>query len=195
MIQFKNGPMDNFQYIISSEQEAAIIDPAFDTNVILSQGHKITHILVTHTHFDHINKVDELRKLTNAKVYVHKNGATIIGECIQIQEGDTIKIGSKEIKVIETPGHLSDSVCFLEGNNLFTGDTLFIDACGRTDLDGGNTEELYYSLQKIKKMNENLIIYPGHDYGKNPFETLKEQLLSNPYLKCSTLEEFKFLRD
>ena len=95
-----------------------------------------------------------------------------------------------KIKIIHTPGHTPGAICLLVENRLLTGDTLFVNAIGRTDLAGGDAIKLFESLQKLKKLNDNIEIYPGHDYGSTPSSTIWNEKKNNPYFKCRTKEEF-----
>lgn len=202
--QLQLGQMQNFSYIIGDEltRESAIVDPGWEIDKIqrISRdlGLNITSILITHTHFDHINGVKALVNNSNVKIYVHEQEAEVFIELknmvIPIKDKDIIKIGSLEIKVIHAPGHSNGSVCFLVDKKLITGDTIFVCACGRTDLPGGDTKQLFESLQKIANMSEEIEIYSGHDYGDVPFSTLKYEKENNHYLQCKSFEEFLALR-
>ncbi|MEK6808846.1 MAG: MBL fold metallo-hydrolase [Nanoarchaeota archaeon] len=202
--QLQLGQMQNFSYIIGDEltRESAIVDPGWEIDKIqrISRDLRlnITSILITHTHFDHINGVKALANNSNVKVYVHEKEAKVFIELndkvIPIKDKDIIKIGSLEIKVIHSPGHSNGSVCFLVDKKLITGDTIFVCACGRTDLPGGDTKQLFESLQKIANMLEDIEIYSGHDYGDVPFSTVKYEKENNPYLQCKSFEEFLALR-
>ena len=108
----------------------------------------------------------------------------ISGSPLQLTEDHTlIRIGNIEIECLATPGHTAGSQCFYFDGKLITGDTLFIEGCGRTDLPGGNTTTLLESLQKIKSLPKETIIYPGHDYGSQPHDSLENQIKLNPYLQ------------
>ena len=107
-----------------------------------------------------------------------------------MKDNDEIKVGSIKIKVICTPGHTPCAICLLVENKLITGDTLFVNAIGRTDLAGGDSVKLFESLQKLKKLDDDVEVYPGHDYGKIPFSTIGGEKKANPYFMCSTKEQF-----
>ena len=204
--QIPVGQMQNFAYVIGDEKskEAAVVDPAWENNKILKiikkYDLKINKILVTHTDFDHIEGVKEIFDMTNAAVYVHKNGEKDIknlgiNKINTIAEGDEIDIGKIKISVLSTPGHKPSCVCFLVGTDkLLTGDTLFVEGCGRVDMPGGNIKKQYESLQRLKQMYENIEVYPGHDYGSIPHSTIKHEKENNPFLRCKSFEEFADIR-
>lgn len=181
ILQIKVGTMKNFCYLVWDEQtrDAAVIDPGFEvgkiTDKIKGLGLRVRYILLTHLHFDHATEVRELKRFTNAKVIVNKKEDESEFADIFVKDEDIFKIGNKEIKIIETPGHTKGSVCYLFEDAIFTGDTLFIGGIyGRTDF-GGNEKELKESLNKIFNIDENLKVYPGHDYGKVSVSTIKKE--------------------
>jgi hydroxyacylglutathione hydrolase len=198
--QMELGPMQNFVYIIGDERtrEAAVVDPAWDVPSILKmvRDHelKVTTILLTHTHFDHINGVEELLKATDARVFVHKKEAAALAYSTSVKKidsGDEVKIGDQRITFIHTPGHTPGSQCFYLHDRLIAGDTLFVRGCGRCDLPGGNPEEMFQSLTgKLKKMDDRVRLYPGHNYAEVPVSTMGEEKKQNPYLLCQSKDQF-----
>ena len=200
--QIPVGQMQNFSYLIGDSKEAAVVDPGWEIDKILSIAKKhdldVKYILITHSHYDHIDKVKEMADATDATVYVHKEDADEIknrgvDKIKTIKENDEITIGKMKIKVLHTPGHSPGSVCYLVDNKLITGDTLFGEAVGRVDLPGGNIGHLFNSLQRLKKLDENIEVYPGHDYGSIPHSTISHEKENNPYMKASK-EEFFSIR-
>lgn len=192
---------DNFSYIIADEdtKETAIVDPSFNTDAIVKlikeQGLQVKYIIDTHQHWDHIAGNDILRSAFNAKIVAHK-----LAKCfkdIDVSDGDMIKLGNIAIKVIHTPGHTPDSICLLVNGKLFTGDTLFVGECGRTDLPNGSAKDMCNSLfQKLMKLDDNIEVYPGHDYGPKPHSTIGIERKNNYTLKKRTLNEFiEFMRE
>lgn len=165
------GPAANFFYLLFYSGECAVIDPGWDLDSIIKAAGNIniTKVLLTHHHFDHTNALIPLVKNTNIKVYMNKIEIKYYNfKCpnlIPIDEQEIIELGSLKIKNIHTPGHTKGSTCFIAENNLFTGDTLFINGYGRCDLDGGDTQEMKSSLKKISELPDNYIIYCGHNYG------------------------------
>ena len=189
--QIPVGQMQNFSYFIGDEatKEAAIVDPGWDIDKLLSLAKKhdlnVKYILITHSHYDHIQQVKDLFDATDATVYVHKEDSEEIKnhgvkKIKTIDEGDIINLG--KIKVLHTPGHTPGSVCYLMGNKLITGDTLFVGNIGRTDLPGGNPRIMSSTLKRLKKLDENIEIYPGHDYGSTKSSTIKREKKSNPHM-------------
>lgn len=197
--QIMVGPMMNYAYLVGDKatKKAAIIDPGWDGAKLIEEakeaGLDVTHILATHTHFDHANEVPALADKLGAKVYVHQSEAHAfknLPNIIEINEGDLIKVGNLEFKVMHAPGHTNGSVCFIIDSAIFTGDTLFVDGIGRTDLEGGDTEEMFKSLARLRELPDKMIVFPGHHYGPSPTATMGEQKKTNPYLKSSSLSDF-----
>ncbi len=199
------GPMDNFIYLIHDHatHRAAIVDPAWDVAKIIMKaqdiGVKITDILITHGHADHINGIDELLGHCDAEVHMLKAEVNFselpIKKATLHYGGDEIMLGQTKIKILHTPGHSPGSACFHIGNELITGDTLFVFGCGHCKLAGANPNELFNSLNKIKKeMPLDTIIRPGHNYAELPSTTLSEQIKGNPFLNFHDIESFSKYR-
>lgn len=199
--QMELGPMQNFVYLIGCEntREAAVVDPAWDVETILkvAKNHnlQIKTVLLTHTHFDHINGVEAILEKTDARVFVHKKEAAMLqygsSSIKKIESGDAVKVGDLDVTFVHTPGHTPGSQCFYVGNRLITGDTLFINGCGRCDLPGGNPEEMYRSLTgKLRKMDDHTRVYPGHNYADRPVSTLGDEKTQNQFLMSGSVEEF-----
>lgn len=186
---------DNFSYIVAdtSSKEAVIVDPSFNVKPIFKilEENRFwpKYVICTHYHFDHTAEVDFFRTRFDAKVIAHKLSS--IDKDIEVDDGSIIEFGSIKIIVIHTPGHTEDSICLLFDNKLLTGDTLFVGGCGRTDLPGGDAKKLYSSLfDKLLKFDDNVEVYPGHDYGSAPFSTIGFEKFHNPVLKQSSIEDF-----
>lgn len=200
--QIPVGNMQNFSYLIGDEKskEGAVVDPAWEVDKIINTASKydlgIKFILITHSHYDHIDGVKSLVSATDATVYVHKEDAGElknrgVDKIKTINENDEINIGKIKIKVMHTPGHSPGSVCYLLDNKIITGDMLFVEAVGRVDLPGGDIEKMFNSLQELKKLDKNIEVYPGHDYGSVPHSTIAHEKENNPYMRASKEEFFR----
>ncbi len=186
---------DNFSYIIAddSTKEAAVVDPNFNADAIIrivrDQNLNVKYVIDTHDHFDHTASNEDFKSNFGAKVVAHK--LANVNKDVSVVDGDVIRVGNIIIKVIHTPGHTRDSVCLLIDDKLLTGDTLFVGGCGRTDLPGGSAEDLYHSLfDKLIKLDDNIKVYPGHDYGPKPYSTIGVEKRTNYVLQKRTVEEF-----
>jgi glyoxylase-like metal-dependent hydrolase (beta-lactamase superfamily II) len=192
---------DNFSYIIADDttREAAVVDSSYNageiTHILRAENLKLNCIINTHSHSDHTAGNQELRSPSGARIVAHKLSRVNVD--VTVDDGDIINVGSVPVKVIHTPGHTPDSICLLVDNRkLLTGDTLFVGECGRTDLPGGNSRNMYESLfHKLLKLNDDVDVYPGHDYGSKPSSTIGEERRSNYTLQPRSLAEFvEFMR-
>jgi glyoxylase-like metal-dependent hydrolase (beta-lactamase superfamily II) len=173
------GYLETNCYVVTDEEsrKCAIIDPGSDSNTILDyiESNTLTPVAIflTHGHFDHIMALDAVIEATGAPAYINKKDAGIarqsksgsLGDNEKVRaysEGDVITVGSLEFTVFETPGHSPGSVTLKCPPALFTGDTLFRDSCGRTDLDGGSMEVLLASLHRLSELEGDFEVYPGH---------------------------------
>ena len=184
---FVEPPIDNNNYLIVDEKtkEAALIDcSSIDERIdeeIEKQGANLKYILLTHGHFDHIAGIRPNRFKNNPQIVKHKADSDWLNNANQylpmfgmpeitipkvdvfVDDGDTIQLGSLEIKVLHTPGHTQGGVCYLVDGNLFSGDTIFREAVGRCDLEGGNFNQIVESIEnKIFTLPPETLIYPGH---------------------------------
>jgi hydroxyacylglutathione hydrolase len=190
------GYGDNFSYIIADEttREAAVVDCSFNADelkkVLTSEGLKLKYIICTHGHPDHTAGNYELKSALGGEIVVH--GLSRIRADVKVEDGDILDVGKFPIKVIYTPGHTTDGICLLvEGKKLLTGDTLFVGECGRTDLPGGSSQNLYDSLfNKLLTLGDEVEVYPGHNYGPKPWSTIGAEKKSNYVLAPRTVEEF-----
>jgi len=180
---YTEPPIDNNNYLLIDEEskEAVLIDcSAVDDRIkdaLNEAGAKLKYILLTHGHFDHVAGI----RPTNAKIVMHENDVMILNQAnmylpmfgipeitipeidIFIKDGDNLKIGNTDIKVIHTPGHTQGGVCYLIKDMLFSGDTIFRESVGRCDLEGGNFNQIVESIKtKIFTLPEDIKIYPGH---------------------------------
>jgi hydroxyacylglutathione hydrolase len=190
------GQMANFNYILGEKSScaAAVVDPGDDYDVLVEEikkeGLKLTAVLLTHGHFDHVGGAAALAAEYGVPVYLSEHEpAFYTPRCKNLKrthDGEKIPLGPLEVECLHTPGHTPGGQCFLLEGNLFTGDTLFIDAVGRTDIPGGNTRALIKSLQRIKQLPDDTMIWPGHHYGEPLHEKLGALKLSNPYLASNS---------
>ena len=212
--QIEIGPMANFTYVVGSRssRQVVIVDPAWDIDGLLKhieeREYQLVAALATHYHPDHIGGgmrghniagVADLLERQPVKIYAHKHEADgvkkVTGlsntDLVKVDSGDTLKVGDVEIEFLHTPGHTPGSQCFRVKNTLVSGDTLFIDGCGRVDLPGSDAEEMYQSLQKLKSLPDDTLLLPGHNYSAVPNATLGETKRLNAYLAISDMAAWK----
>jgi glyoxylase-like metal-dependent hydrolase (beta-lactamase superfamily II) len=208
VFQIEVGLLQNFCEILycPSTREAAVVDPAWEVDTLLREAKKLdvrlSTVLITHTHNDHIEGVGELCAATGAAVVVSPREASAIarvapaaGAPVEAVDRRDIAIGNCGVRVLETTGHTVGGVCFLGDGFVVTGDVLFVGGCGRTDFTGGNTAALWRSLQRLCALPEETRVYPGHNYGATATSSIAHELRTNPYLLCQTFEEFRALRE
>lgn len=175
------GPLETNCYLIadgktsakggfaSGGKEAVIIDPGGEPEKILrvikENNLKPKFILLTHNHPDHTGALKKIEDLCDT-------------DCRTVEDGDKLKLGNIEIQVITTPGHTPESVCFAVGENIFSGDTLFKQGIGRTDLEGGDYNQIQKSLKRLMEFPDNFKVFPGH--GEET--TIGEEKANNPFL-------------
>lgn len=196
------GPMENFIYLIAdpTSQRVAVVDPAWDSEAILSaaqeRGLRITDILLTHSHNDHINALDAVLAQVDAEVHLLHDEAKFWGHPLNRPTlhygGDTLMLGQTPIEILHTPGHTPGSACYRVGNTLVAGDTLFVFGCGRCDLRGGDPNVMYDTLRRLRSdLPSDTVILPGHNYAERTTSTLQEQLDGNPFFHlCDDRDAF-----
>jgi hydroxyacylglutathione hydrolase len=195
--QIHSGYDSNFTYLIADEKtkDAIIIDPSVDISKIKEEikEFKIKYIINTHSHEDHIAGNEGLINLTNAKVIQHEFSPE--KHDISVKDNQEIKFGEITLKFIYTPGHIKDHICILVEDKLFTGDLLFVGTIGGVGprFKGSNLKEEYNSLQRISKLNDNIEIYPGHDYGPKKSSTIGYEKQHNIFLSPKTFKDFENL--
>jgi hydroxyacylglutathione hydrolase len=205
VIQIEVGLLQNFCEILycPDTREAAIVDPAWEVDRLLREaerlGLRVTTALITHTHNDHIEGVGPLVEKTGASVVVSAREADRVradsGTLVEATDGRDVAIGRRGVRALFTPGHTVGGTCYLADGYVLTGDVLFIGGCGRTDFSGGNTADLWQSLQRLVRLPEETRVYPGHNYGDTETSTIAHEIRTNPYLRCATFEEFRALRE
>lgn len=187
---FISGLDSNFSYVIHDKKEAAIVDPSGDIEKVFDyvgeENLEVVKILITHTHHDHIDQLEKAQEqYPNAQVIAHGLAKNVISADQLVEEGDIIGVGDLSLQVFYTPGHCSSSVCFYCESEkwVVTGDTLFVNGCGRV-FDGKKVaEELWKSLQRLTQLPEETTIYPGHDYGPTPRSTIGWEKQNNRFLQ------------
>jgi len=195
--QVFDNKSSTYTYLIASAKgrEAVIIDPVIENVVsyisILNELElKLVKVIDTHIHADHVTGASKLKQSTNC--------STIMGEHtpadavdIKLKDDEIIKIDQLEIKAMYTPGHTSDSYSFLMDNYLFSGDTLLINGTGRTDFQNGSSEDAYNSIfNRLLKLPEDTILYPGHDYNGKVSSTIGNEKKFNPRLQVKNVDEY-----
>ncbi len=182
-------------YILGCRQEkvCVVIDPELDKAddyVELAQflGSKLLYAIDTHTHADHNSACKIMRERHGIQVVMHRAADAPYVD-LRVEDRDEINFGRQSLKVVYTPGHTQDAMCLLFKDRIFTGDTLLIGGCGRTDLPGGSAESQFQSLLKLKALGDEIRVYPGHDY-REAVSTLGDEKQKNARLLIPTREEF-----
>jgi glyoxylase-like metal-dependent hydrolase (beta-lactamase superfamily II) len=190
--------MVNFAYLIGDREtgEAVVVDPAYDVGDILAtleaDDMRLVGALGTHYHADHIGGsmmgfavvgIAELLERASVPIHIQRDEVDYVRKTTGVGDadlalhdsGDVVRVGAIDIELIHTPGHTPGSQCFLVSNRLVAGDTLFLDGCGRTDLPGSDSREMYYSLtQRLAKVPDDAVLYPGHLYSPQPSAPMGE---------------------
>jgi glyoxylase-like metal-dependent hydrolase (beta-lactamase superfamily II) len=196
----EGGYDNNFTYIIGCEKSriGAVIDAAVGAESILKkiqdQNLQIKYLILTHTHHDHYSWAEALlKKLRGVTLVTYGDSVKNIGEeqHVQVDDGESMHMGSEVLEFYHTPGHYPDSICIKADDALFTGDTLFIGRTGRTISAQSDTRQLYRSIyEKIIPMPDEITIYPGHNYGDKPTNTLGKEKESNKFLQAESVDDF-----
>ncbi|QGA55256.1 MBL fold metallo-hydrolase [Sulfolobus sp. E5-1-F] len=203
---FITGPLATNSYLIIAEKEGVVIDPGGDMSELIQTVRKekinIKYVIATHGHFDHVMGVNQMksefpssvflinekdlgllkRASSMAQSFLNLSISDVVKPDGYVKEGDEIELGGEKLKIIETPGHTMGSICIIANGYIFTGDTLFYGTVGRTDL-GGSEKLLRESLERLKKLQDEIIVYPGH----GPFTVLGYEKIKNPFLTMDIL--------
>jgi glyoxylase-like metal-dependent hydrolase (beta-lactamase superfamily II) len=208
--------MLNFVYLVGDRQtgEAVAVDPAYAPGDVLdllaADGMGLAGVLVTHYHPDHvggdlmgfsIEGLSQLLERADVPVHVQRDEAHLVSlvtgvtdALVSHDSGDVLTVGEVPIELLHTPGHTPGSQCFLVADRLVAGDTLFLEGCGRTDLPGGDAEQMYLSLtQRLARVPDRAVLYPGHLYAPDPSATLGEVRQRNYVFRPKSLEEWNAL--
>ena len=196
MLQIQTLPLGAYQtncYLVYEDNSpgCAVIDPGFEPETVLLTarrlGKQVEAILLTHGHFDHVGAVKAIAAATHCRVYLHEAEQSMPPQLTAgslyytdtYTEGDQICAGGVIFRVMHTPGHTPGSVCLITGEHMFSGDTLFADSCGRTDLPGGDWSVIRQSLNRLAKLDKNYSVHPGH--GEST--ALDKEKMYNPYMR------------
>ena len=193
--QIRVGTLQNLVYLLVDEPtgEAMVIDSGWDVDPIVGaardEGLSVKYAVATHHHSDHADTLSQLAQLLDAKVVAYKDSPMLYD--IPIAGNQVLEFGESKARMLHTPGHTEDSICIFDGENLFTGDTLLIGGCGRTDLLGGSPKKMYKSLRALMLgLPPRTMVYPGHDYGDVPSRKLGDEAKLNPALMARSYREF-----
>jgi glyoxylase-like metal-dependent hydrolase (beta-lactamase superfamily II) len=211
--QIRLAKMATFCYLIGDRKSktCALIDPAFETDRILEKAkeneYRITHLINTHAHSDHTAGNGAIKAATDAEIYIHELDARRLEKFLNktfsrmlggkgspkpdilLKDNDIINIGEIHLNVLHTPGHTPGGICLYAQGHIFTGDTLFVGAVGRTDLPGGSLKQLLTSIrERIYTLPADTIVWPGHDYGPLPSSTVRQEIDTNPFTKGEALQ-------
>ena len=186
-----------YTYLLADEstRETVIIDPVashIDDYIAMIKQHNLhlKYALETHVHADHITASGTLRERLGIKTGVSELCGAVAAD-MQLNDGEVLQFGAQQINVVATPGHTAGSVSFLYKDRIFTGDSLLINGCGRTDFQGGSAASLFDSIaNKIFSLPDETLIYPGHDYNGRRVSSVAQEKAINPRLAGKTREEF-----
>jgi glyoxylase-like metal-dependent hydrolase (beta-lactamase superfamily II)/rhodanese-related sulfurtransferase len=201
-LQLFDVASSSYTYVLfdDSTREALIIDPVDeqierDLAVLREHSLKLLWTVETHAHADHITSAAQLAELAGARTAA-PSGCSIHTAAVQLKHGDVLRFGQEQVTALHTPGHTAGSMSFLWRNHVFTGDTLLINGCGRTDFQSGSPEALYYSLTQVLFALPNATtVWPGHDYQGRTHTTIGNEKLSNPRIAGKSLAEFRAIME
>jgi glyoxylase-like metal-dependent hydrolase (beta-lactamase superfamily II) len=208
--------MRNFAYLIGDRQtgDCVVVDPAYAAgdlvDLLEADGLHLSGVLVTHHHPDHVGGsmmgfelkgLAELLERVSVPVHVNSQEAQFVSRITGIpmsdltshEHGDKVSVGAIDIELLHTPGHTPGSQCFLLDGRLVAGDTLFLEGCGRTDFPGGDSDEIFRSLQKLAQLSGDPTVFPGHWYSLEPSASLSEVKRSNYVYRVANLEQWRTL--
>jgi glyoxylase-like metal-dependent hydrolase (beta-lactamase superfamily II) len=205
--------MVNHVYVIGDREtgEAVLVDPAYGVNDLLellgADGLRLVGVLATHHHPDHvggsmmghtIEGVSEVLAASPVPIHVHRDEAPLVqrvtgasaSDLVAHESGDVIQVGAIPVQVLHTPGHTPGSQCFLVDRLLVSGDTLFLEGCGRTDLPGADPEAMYESLTHLAELPDDIVVFPGHHYSVASMGTMAAIKETNYILKPTSRQQW-----
>ncbi len=210
--QFEIGNHRNFIYLVESHGQAVVVDPQRDllpwVKVLEERQLKLVGCIVTHTHWDHVAGVAETVRRFNVPLWVHKldehrlrsEPDHVVRAARHLNPEVPLMVGGLVVKTLHTPGHSAGEVCLLvheprstEPDALLTGDTVFVGDVGRCDLETGSVDDMFITLQLLKQLPDETMIYPGHNYGQTPTSTVAREKVESAAWRCATVEELDAL--
>ncbi|HEY6872558.1 MAG TPA: MBL fold metallo-hydrolase [Geobacteraceae bacterium] len=200
-LKVRSKQIINYSYIVHDRYSghAAIVDPAWELDTVLSKlkeiGGELTIILLTHSHYDHVNLVGSLIRKFDARVVISWNEFKFYGfpctNLSQVNHIDEVHVGRTAISCLLTPGHTAGGMCYLLSDSLFTGDTIFIEGCGICTAEGGCPGEMFESIMMLKRtVAPQVRVFPGHSYGKAPGCEFGLLTKENIYFQIDTKDIF-----
>jgi glyoxylase-like metal-dependent hydrolase (beta-lactamase superfamily II) len=200
--QIPVGGDRNFSYLIGDEAggEAAVVDCGYNAQLVADTAAEhdlqVKWIIATHSDYDHIDAIPKLKEMTGAQVAAHHLAADKLELDKPLDDGDTLSVGSIELRMIHCPGHCRDSIAILvDGQKLCSGDELFVGKIGGTSTEQ-QARQQYENLQgKLMKLDDQVEVYPGHDVGSEPSSTIGRERQTNPFLTRESFEDFLWLKN
>lgn len=191
---------DNFSYLIHDPEThlAALVDPGFDASgalrTVKEEGLELKYVINTHHHLDHTASNGRVIRETGARLVASNKDGPDLKDGIEVGDRDQLYLGRTRMRFLNSPGHTPDGLCMItEERYLITGDTLFINDCGRCDLPGGSLKDMFDTLQRLKRLDDCLIVFPGHDLGPIPCDTLGNQKRTSGVLLAKDQDELSRL--
>ena len=186
-----------YTYLVGDDAAgvAVLIDPVLeqverDLDRVAAHGLKLVHTFETHVHADHVTGGGALTARTGSRPVLHAR-SPVTCDAVRVGQGDTVRVGGLAFDVLETPGHTPDSLSFVLGSRVFTGDALLIGTCGRTDFQGGDPGALYDSVHaRLFTLPEATVVYPAHDYQGRTESTIGAERRGNQRLTGRSRDEF-----
>lgn len=198
------GALENSIHFIfdHKSRKCAVVDPAWEADLLINtatkNNYQLSDIWLTHWHPDHTNAADEVADKTGATITAGVDEVDFLNldhPIKTVSDGDTISIGATNATIISTPGHTNGGVCYLLDGHLIAGDTLFIYGAGHCALPGADARQFYASMQKLKQLDDDILLHSGHDYGAKTTTTMGEQKCKNPFLMIDNEADFVHYRN